>query len=1470
MFSEQIKKTTAALFKNEKFTGSGVIFMENGKLYVLTAAHVLYGKEFDQDFVDTEWQIEDKYGVRHLVRAVNKDVGFSKTNDIALIEADFIGDLSPYHSLRFGLRPDDSHADFFFRGRYGRKEQPVNKGVVHFQENYQDEPFRFLGSIAKEQLLNSNFAAGNEWLAGCSGSGLFLASGSDIICSGILLEIPDKGDNGQLLFCSAEALTGLGLNVNFLPKEVYRHQLDRFSTDWFNEKLEVAIRDLDKRYVPAINFELPIAKIANGLSRNSLFKKELDKRLSQVYKKRSSCYSAFGDKLITDEQQRIDQLLDELRQHYFATEFSGFELIDFDRLAQYCSDIEATVSEALGKFYEARSEIKKEKPTPSYGTAPYHNVIHEMYALRNVAEEFRCYLGSKICQLANKPFLILKGEAGYGKSHLLGDICKKREEQGYETILLLGQHFTSTDAPWHQIIIRRLNLQLTEDQFLAELNIKAHLTEKRILLVVDAINEGNGKTLWPAPLKTFIKEVANYDGLGLLISVRTSYHDLLVEQSIYDEDLVIPLTHDGFAEHEYEASDYFFDNYGIRKPHIPFLHPEFRSPLFLKLFCDGLHAKGLKEVPAGYAGITAILDFFLDAVNEKLADQMAFDPAIKVLRTIVEAVAKEIISTGKTYVPRSRAALLVAGLEEARATNGQGILLSKLIEEGVFAQNLFNTDGGGNEEGVYFLYERFFDHIVANLRIRQLPDDPKRAFLPGGELFELFKDRRACSINIGLIEALCIQIPEKYGFDFFELVPHVKDESQIAVATIDSIIWRRSDSLQSNPGSPMLEYLKEVGLEHDLGQHFLETIFLISGVPDHPFNAAYIHRMMMKTPMPQRDAQFAYFFSSNFDYNPSVVSRLIDWSWKDIHRKELTDESVILSAMALGWFLISPDRNIRDGATKGIICLLQYREHLLIQLLEKFKGVDDPYVYERIFGTVYGCVLRASDQRCLPELCEYVFKTIFEPELVYPHVLVRDYAAGIISFGLHLKVPMSFDPERSRPPYRSQPITEFPTNEEIDKLYKLTDKDDTNYYYQNTILKSMVTEYGRGTARYGDFGRYTFGSALREWEVNDGQLSNYGVKRIFELGYDIELHGNYESAFSSGNGRERLGKKYQWIVLHEILARVSDQYPMIVHSGDKEDLRYEGAWQPGVRDIDPSMVIKQTKSQSEIPEQHTCWWLADQHKRFDLSNKDWMQLTTDIPDLSKQLIFIGGDGKEWVCLNIHISQSQEPDITEEKYLHPMKNYVMDIRAFITSQEEFEKVQAWAPNRVRYEDDIPQTTYLTQVYSREYYWSVAYTHNQQPYYGGNGDGAIYGRKGNRHIADIHDPTQYILWEKRNDHSITEGISFFKPSTTLKDGLKLSSMHNEGEMADRDGQLACLDPSVNSKGPSCLLVRKDLLLSYLEANGLRLFWLLTGEKRILSSNNTGDLHNPRSSHHIGGFYYVQNRELEGVYTSDIKHY
>ena len=65
--------------------------------------------------------------------------------------------------------------------------------------------------------------------------------------------------------------------------------------------------------------------------------------------------------------------------------------------------------------------------------------------LRKTREELR-----EAQRWGGAALMIVRGQAGTGKTHLLCDVAHHRIGQGWPTVLLLGQSFTSDGAPWPQ------------------------------------------------------------------------------------------------------------------------------------------------------------------------------------------------------------------------------------------------------------------------------------------------------------------------------------------------------------------------------------------------------------------------------------------------------------------------------------------------------------------------------------------------------------------------------------------------------------------------------------------------------------------------------------------------------------------------------------------------------------------------------------------------------------------------------------------------------------------------------------------------------------------------------------------------------------------------------------------------------------------------------------------------------------
>lgn len=1497
MFSEELTKTTAGFYKSGSFTGSGVVFTWNSAVYCITAAHNLYSTTLDQPCTAANLDILTHTGT-HKVRLIHGEESVSKFHDIAILTLADSAKSTDFIQPFFTSVAQSKTSPLIMRGYYGNSKGPVNRGDVFFDEKKSATDYHFICDINKEKLANHLYQYGDEWLSGSSGSGLFYDDKENIACAGILLSIPDKGDNGKLVFCSVASIVALGVNLPITNATVFEKDTSMLTTEWFKLKMDESIRALGDRYTPKLNFQLPIAKVFDGLSRNQSFKNRINRRFDEVYKKRRSSYHAFQQPVIAAAAGAIDTKLGVLKKQYLDLKISPVATIAFQTLIDLGTEIIRDIDECLAQLYREMEIEEAARPRLRHQSRPFSSEAYEIRELRDALGDFIKSMQSNACRLANHPALILKGEGGYGKSHLLADIVTKRFEEGKLSLLLLGQHFVTTETVWRQALSNQIRLEGDELGLLAALNARAELSGHRIIIFVDAINEGRGKDIWRAALRSFMQSILNYQWLGVVVSIRTSYHPLLVDTGIYTDSVALSLTHPGFSDLEYEAADYFFDNYKIKKPGIPFLHPEFRSPLYLKLFCDGLKAKGMDTVPTGYNGITAIFDFFLDGINTKLSNEFGYNASVKLVKRLVYALARRMTDTRHLFL--EEALHFAEDLPALSIIQNRPQFLEALIHEGVLSKNIFYKEDGSSEEAVYFVYERSFDQLFAAELMQKLGKNPMKAFAPGGALYSYFRDERACDENAGLVEAMSVQIPEKYDLEFIDVVPHVAQSRTVAEAFIQSLIWRRTDCfIEKDPavslwlrlgvwwkhwttGYPkgskierLVQYLNQTVLErNEMWDEFRHNILLITADPAHYFNANFVHRYYMRQTMAERDSDLLPWISMDYhSEDGSPIKRLIDWAWKDESKSNITDESILLSATMMGWFLSSADRVIRDTTTKALVALLQHRPHLLVKLLQRFEGVNDPYIYERLLGVAYGCTLRSEHLNFLPELSGYLLDHLFTGDEVYPHLLARDYARGVVDFASHNSISLPAEMATAYPPYRSIPIGECPTNEELDRRFEIDQQVSEYAYYQNTILESMVTEYGRGTAGYGDFGRYTFESSLHDWEVNANELSNYAVQRVFEMGYDVHLHGWFDRYGRGDHGKssERIGKKYQWIAMMEVLAKVADHAVMHSESDRATPELYRGPWQPNVRDIDPSIILKDTcRTDSDTWQRDQPWWINNTLIDFEMTNEEWMAKVDDIPQAQGQISVTDADGQEWLSLELMFDMDEEAKLGEDNYNVPRKRIYQQIRSYLVKEAEFQQFKQWGVSANLYGRHMPESPTKHGIFAREYYWSEVYNYFQQPYQGGNGDEQVYEQRGGAYVAGVHIPVEKFSWEKEFDNSKERPMFFYRPSWRLWEGLDLTFAHREGEYVDGSGALLSLDPSVNARGPACLLVRKEAVLDFLKAQGYRLCWTVLGEKQILGAHGTGTPDEPRIEHRFSGFYWLEGGKLEGDLRSKMHRY
>jgi hypothetical protein len=488
------------------------------------------------------------------------------------------------------------------------------------------------------------------------------------------------------------------------------------------------------------------------------------------------------------------------------------------------------------------------------------------------------------------------------------------------------------------------------------------------------------------------------------------------------------IQHRGFSGHGREAVAKYFSEYGIQ-PSRPPLTREFDNPLFLKLFCKGMKANQLETVPRGINGISAISEFFLEGVNRKLADQLGLDVKSKLVQKAVTELASEMATNATDRIDYERAKEIVGQLHSSdefehslfRHLEHEAILTTvpRVSEDEEFDELI---------EDCRFTFQRFSDHFIASHLLHEQIDGIKRkkAIADDSPLGEMLTEYGGYSN--GVLDAIAVQLPELAGIELFELtLPRVAGDASVIRSVLMSLPWR--DPTAFTP--QLFDYLESkivASKYEDLREQFWSIILSLGTMPEHPLNASWLHSRLVEQGMPERDAWWSTFLHFQADYN-SAANGLIEWAWFDSEQYEYSNEVCELAALLLGWMFTTPNRKIRDSATKAMVSLCRNRPTVLEQTFKKLKDVNDPYLTERLMAVACGCSLLTNDENTLSRIAEFTFQHVFNNGEVNPNVLFRDYARLSIERAVECGV-FEVDLKKTRPPYGSS-WPEIPSEEEV-------------------------------------------------------------------------------------------------------------------------------------------------------------------------------------------------------------------------------------------------------------------------------------------------------------------------------------------------------------------------------------------------------------------------------------------------------
>ncbi|WP_176345203.1 hypothetical protein [Priestia aryabhattai] len=1307
---------------------------------------------------------------------------------------------------------------------------------------------------------------------------------------------------------------------------------------WFNEPIvniellnRIAIKSreaLGERFTPENHLELSISRHFDGLGLSPEWNERLKEQRNLVIQllkelntdffgeiealKHESCWVSLYEELTSV----LNEYSNAIRGEYETVFYDYRKLKDIynikEDLLKSCSysilkQIDEEMDEKLGNIHGKLS-------------AKFTYFREKVY---KVGE----FLQSKVVQAMASKAVVLLGEAGIGKSHLLCDISLKRLEKSLPTLFLLGQRYSGGNPL--KFILDELDIfGVSYQQVLGALDAAGEARRTRSLIVIDAINEGQHREEWIDYISALISEISNFPNISLVLSCRSTYEDYTIPE-IHEERLT-RFYHRGFKGYEHRAAMKYLSNQGISKPSTPITSPEFSNPLFLKTCCKALKANGHTSFPKGLQGQSKLFAFYLDSVEKTINRKKRYLVGQNVIHNAINEFIKLLYPDNLFGIPVAEAVNKINAYDTNPYLGDN--LVTLLIDEGLLSFDVIpDQDNTRGKEVVRFTYERFSDHFIAQYIINKIePGNIESDFLEEGSIRKLINRGHSSS---GIIEALGVGFPEKLNCEFIDFIQEDSYEYDwlFSSSFTDVILWRAKDSFNERT----LELLNQVP-RYGFQNKAIDILLSLATEPEHPWNAYFLEGNLRGMTLAERDAFWSTHvaisdWEESEDQSESVLRSIIDWSLS-ANIRELEPERLQLTAMTLLWLTTTTNRKVRDQATKSLARILAHIPGFLPSFIVRYNDIDDLYLVERLYAASYGAIVNIDDRESITKTAECVFNQVFKDGNPYPHILLRDYARGILEYGYAKgDLPNHILPELFRPPYNSNWPIENLSMEEINKLAKLVG-DESYSSIKNSLLGFI-----------GDFGRYTM-SCLRNWsptplneakpescleihqkfaetlpsalkeryityinkfiesqsvEINieefwketsfkveeeaeeqKNQLDEWDClkadieeilngedkerfrwvcslgfsirlatfnekwaqkwvcKRAYELGWNSTLFQDFEKICTSNQERtvsrvERIGKKYQWIALHELLARMSDNLHWIDPGYiDVDYSQFWGPWQINKRDLDPTLWKRKTGDSGWNLKQKVTWWQPYEFPFVEGEldqQKEWVWDRTIIPPFRDMLIRKNpSDNQDWIVIKGFSSFSKNND--ENQTNEPTQDGWFRINSCIVHKKDIKKFQKSIQGQNLCDPDIlsPNST-GNQAFYKEYPWHPSCKE-------------MMGWRDPGLMDDYHEelvnvthlvPVNEYNWEAGGtDKSIEETISMYLPTQQLINELKIQLFKN-GIWTNSKRKPVFIDPSAFEPGPSYALIDLRIFEQWLTKNDLHLVWLIGGEKQLLTT-------------------------------------
>ena len=910
-----------------------------------------------------------------------------------------------------------------------------------------------------------------------------------------------KNWNGFKTWCADEAAKlGRSVSIELWDESYFVSRLQRndaiyagmrlywfdekaLDLQWFGHQLAKSFSYIGKRYRPDDHVKVRIADTIRVLRRDDSCENRLQ-RVSQ---------NVAGAIVILQSLIKMDGEVGPLKEYCTSLSMLFEEcnraLAGCDHGDLYALLLSKTLSKLAPIRYENLSyqslidaqyeQTKETDPETGKKKSRYKYSDGVRRKIRDLAEKIEVAVSefspAEIAML-HHPILLVDGDAGVGKSHLLANEVETHIGNGNPALFVPARVLDHGDRP-EQDLLRYLDISdLRFETFLAGLHAAALASGRPVFFVIDGINESLFARGWESGLPSLITQIKKFNRIALCVSIRSSYRELCMRAGLE----ITQISHHGFRGHLGEAAKAYLDRNGIERPSAPIfgLNEILYNPLFLSTAVDFMKATGQVSFPRGLDSVAALISFWLSAVEQNLItkgfDRISLND--RKIPQIMMKIASEMATAESEYVAYELAHKICEEVVDLAPPSKQSDrLLPRLIDEGLFLD--FPSDDSDAGKRVSFGFQKFSDYFIADAIIRdcktpellakELKGDGKYAYLFSAKRFHEFAGPRV---------ALLALTPARFGRELPLIEEKFVESIRISVEEfLSSLLWRRSQDISEETVELIERQRQREGKNGPLidDSSWFDLLLELAPLPNCLLNASYLKRELASLPLGERDAKWSVYLvgkTETYDDDWSVVQQLIDWAWV-APKSEIEAEKIHQVAIALALMTSTMDRELRDRATKALASLLVKFPDEISILIDEFADWDDSYVRERVLAAAATGALYCDDTDVLKAAAVAADRMVFGKRPVERHAWTRRYAQIIVNHAAFNKVGIEDELiSRSAPPYSSEPISAWPTLEQI-----APHRESASSIF-SSVVGFIGTHFdGKAPMMAGDFGRYTMG-----------------------------------------------------------------------------------------------------------------------------------------------------------------------------------------------------------------------------------------------------------------------------------------------------------------------------------------------------------------------------------------------------------